>query len=132
MNLKRYLAALLPGVFLTVMLPAGVFASAALTEKMQADLRAFGIFIDEDMRLDHNITRAEFSAVVLRMLNVDTSWWGETEVPMNDVTPGDWFYDEVGFMLKMSLVDGYSKTEFGPNDDITYEQAIKTRILRTL
>ena len=45
--------------------------------------------------------------------------------PFVDVKKSDWFYDDVYKAVEMGLVDGKTKTEYKPNDNMTYAEAIK-------
>ncbi|MGM9550988.1 MAG: S-layer homology domain-containing protein [Clostridia bacterium] len=74
-------------------------------------------------RPDQNITRAEFSALVYRILGLEEAEDGV----LYDDTVGHW---AEGIIATMSLPEGYGMTRgygdgtFGPNDNITREQAV--------
>ena len=46
----------------------------------------------------------------------------KTVSSFEDVKSGDWFYDAINWAAENNIVNGYSDTEFGPNDPITREQ----------
>jgi len=69
---------------------------------------------------NRNITRAEFAALLVRALGIDTS--GATAQQFADVKPDRWYFQVVKGAARAGLVSGYSVTTFGPNDLITREQ----------
>lgn len=69
---------------------------------------------------DAPITRAEFMAVVNRA-------YGYTEmgpIPFTDVSPGDWYYDDVAIAYTAGYMKGTSETTASPNASLTREQAV--------
>ena len=70
---------------------------------------------------DRSITRAEFSAVVVRALGLQK---GTTESAFGDVSASDWFNGYVDTATAYSLITGYDSASYGPNDTITREQAM--------
>ncbi len=113
-------------VALTALLVLNVFSFgtyAKITDKMTADLNAYGILKDE--RFEDKITRAEFSAMIVRLLKIDTSSYPIEKSPFVDVNEDDWFYNEINIMKSIKIIDGYNSTEFRPFEDVTYEQAVK-------
>ena len=46
-------------------------------------------------------------------------------MPFTDVTPKDWFYDDVKTAYETYLIDGYTDTTYEPNKNLTYAQAVK-------
>ncbi len=74
-------------------------------------------------RPDDNITRAEFSAIVYRILGLTVASDG---VEYDD-TPGHWAEDIIATMSLpegYGMLRGYGDGNFGPNDEITREQAV--------
>lgn len=74
---------------------------------------------DGSFKPNANITRAEFVKLVNGLIDYDT----KGNVSFNDVKTGDWFYDVVSIANEIGYISGYSDTKFGPNDNITREQA---------
>lgn len=70
---------------------------------------------------DRSITRAEFAAIVVRALGLAQ---GTTESSFGDVSLTDWFNGFVDTATSYSLIAGYDKVSFAPNDTITREQAM--------
>ena len=47
------------------------------------------------------------------------------EFKFTDVNVSDWFYNDVKGAVEMGLINGKSETEYKPNDNLTYAEAIK-------
>lgn len=75
-----------------------------------------------------NITRAEFTKILVIVLALDTKLANGAN--FKDVRVNDWFYPYVNAANKAGLVTGYNN-EFRPNDNITREQMAVT-IVRAL
>lgn len=72
---------------------------------------------------DVNITRAEFTALITRLLG-----YGENDqytIPFTDVTKNDWYYNQIAIAYNNGLVNGKSIKEFEPNGNITRQEMIK-------
>nr|WP_231594289.1 S-layer homology domain-containing protein [Paenibacillus algorifonticola] len=69
-------------------------------------------------------TRAEFTAMLVRALNLDTGAAGttSTEQKFDDVSPDNWFYDEVDAAVAAGLIQGKEAQTFAPNEALTREQ----------
>lgn len=68
---------------------------------------------------DNTMTRAEFSAIVVRALGLPQT----AGVPFADVPDDAWFADAVGTAQAYGIVTGVSDTAFDPYGTITREQA---------
>ena len=71
---------------------------------------------------DRDITRAEFSAIIVRALGLMHPRTGKTS--FSDVSKNDWYYDAVSIAYEYGIISGYGNGIFGPNDKITHEQAM--------
>ena len=49
----------------------------------------------------------------------------EIRSSFTDVAETNWFYDDVLFAVKLGLVNGKSETEYKPDDNLTYAEAVK-------
>jgi hypothetical protein len=47
------------------------------------------------------------------------------EFKFTDVKESDWFYNDVKNAVEMGLINGKSETEYKPEDNLTYAEAIK-------
>lgn len=83
---------------------------------------------DGTCRPDNPVSRAEFTALLVRVLGLQEI---TGEVTFTDVQPGDWHYRVIATAVHNSLVKGYSKSQFGPDDPVAREQvvALVTRVL---
>ncbi|MNJ48725.1 Endo-1,4-beta-xylanase A precursor [compost metagenome] len=91
---------------------------AAQTIKiMSAMLIANGVS-DTQFAPDRSITRAEFAALIVRVLGLDA----EGASPFADVTAGDWFASSVAAAYQAGIVNGRTETAFAPNQTISREE----------
>ncbi|MDA3845905.1 MAG: S-layer homology domain-containing protein [Vallitaleaceae bacterium] len=70
---------------------------------------------------DRDITRAEFTTIVIRALGLDA---GIGENKFSDVDSNDWYCDYIETAISYGIIKGYGDGTFGPNDKITREQAM--------
>lgn len=69
-----------------------------------------------------NVTRAEATAMIMRLLGLDT--YADYEVSFEDVSRDDWYYNVVANANKCGLVLGDSEKTFAPNRDVTREEIV--------
>lgn len=74
------------------------------------------------------VTRAEFSAFLVKILNLDTS--SVNNPNFKDVDTNAWYYKSVAALANMGLVKGYEDGTFQPNKKITRAEiaALLTRV----
>lgn len=65
-----------------------------------------------------NVTRAEFTAMLVRALNLNAS----SQVTFNDVSENAWYYDAVSAAKAYGIVNGRSASVFDPNAKISREE----------
>lgn len=70
-----------------------------------------------------NITRAEFAALISRMLKYNEDTQGN--LTFSDVKTDNWFYKSVLTVCMNGLINGKSATSFDPNGNITREEMSK-------
>ena len=81
---------------------------------------------DGTFRPEATITRAEFCAVVNRMLNLQDAVASNTEPSkFSDVPSDHWAKADINVAYTMGIIKGYGDGRFGPDDYVTYEQVIK-------
>jgi hypothetical protein len=68
-----------------------------------------------------DITRAEFSAIVVRALGLKPEMGDK---PFDDVSSTDWYAPYVETAYRYNIISGYGDGKFGPMDMITREQAM--------
>jgi len=86
--------------------------------------KAEGIFAPEA-----SITRAEFAAIVTRMLKYEAS--DSIAIPFEDVHKSSWYYKAVAAAYQNGLVNGKSSKTFDPDGKIT-RQEVATIIAKVL
>lgn len=75
---------------------------------------------DQTDKPDAPLTRAEFMAIINRAYGYREMG----EMPFEDVSEGDWFYDDVAIAYNAGYMKGTSKTTASPNAHLTREQAV--------
>ena len=86
---------------------------------------------DGTFKPENNITRAEFVAIMNRALGIDSLVSGTTaEAPFVDVPGSHWAAGDIKYASDNGMVAGYGEGYFGPEDNVTYEQALKIKIGR--
>ncbi|WP_141502124.1 S-layer homology domain-containing protein [Paenibacillus luteus] len=68
---------------------------------------------------DKPITRAEFTAILVRSLGWSTL---STDAGFSDVSKGDWFAAPIAAAVEAGIIEGFSDGSFKPNERITREQ----------
>jgi len=77
---------------------------------------------------DGSITRAEFAAMVIRALELDSvesagvSIAEDSELSYSDVNPTDWYYSVIQSAAKQGIVKGYPDGTFLPNIQISRQE----------
>lgn len=77
---------------------------------------------------DRNITRAEFAALVVRSLGLNTD---ATSTTFTDVKSSDWYAGAVAAAVGAKIINGYEDGSFNANAQITREE-LATMVVRAL
>ena len=83
---------------------------------------------DDKFDPDRNITRSEFTALIVRLLDLEED---STASNFKDVDPTAWYAGAIGAAVKAGLVAGFEDGTFRPNEIITREQ-MAAMIIRVL
>ncbi len=135
---RRILSTLMLIVFVVVSL--AVPTTAAVFTDIENDsstleavtvLNKLGVingYEDNTFRPTNNVTRAEFTAMLLRTRNLGSV--GSTSLenpPFPDVTDPSvsWAIGNIRTARDMKIINGYDDGTFKPNNTVTYEEAIK-------
>ena len=126
---------------LTLVLSCGISAMAVSFSDVPANneyseaidvLSDFGIILGDagssTFRPDAEISRAEFSVIVTRILAVSNLKADMNNLPFTDVTPescDEWILNATKVAYDMGIVSGYGDGNFGPYNPVTYEQVVK-------
>jgi len=81
---------------------------------------------DGSFRTDNPITRTEFTAVAARIAGqADSAYPGMYDGRFSDVTPDFWGAGYIALAANMGIINGYTDGTFLPNNNVTYNEAIK-------
>lgn len=78
---------------------------------------------DGTFKPENTVTRAEFVTMLLRLMNDSTSVMTTTE--FTDVPESHFANGYIGYAVSRGLCNGYGGGLFGPDDTVTYAQAVK-------
>ena len=131
-NLSKVLAVVLSFMLVFTTVGAASYTDVAADAKygeavsVLSSLSILKGYEDGTFKPDGDITRAEFAAVVCRLLGLEeTANGAKGQQVFNDV-PGDhWASGYVALASQQGIVNGYGDGNFGPEDKVLYEQAIK-------
>ena len=105
-----------------------VAADASYNEAVEV-MSALGLlkgYEDGTFGPDKTITRAEFAAVIVRALGMEDAAAGAAvNTIFTDVTASHWGSGYVQVANQQGIIAGYGDGTFGPDDEVTYEQAVK-------
>jgi hypothetical protein len=137
--LKKFL--LLVGILFVSVLPS--FASAA--EKTELDYKpidmkehwaydSLSTFVNSDLlngyrvdgevyiKPDASITRAEFTAILVRVLGLENRTINTAKASFSDVKEGTWYYKSIMIARDYGIVSGMTDTTFEPNTLLQRDQ----------
>ncbi|MBR5505741.1 MAG: S-layer homology domain-containing protein, partial [Clostridia bacterium] len=112
--------------------PALAFSDTDGTEYEQAvyvlsELDIVGGYEDKTFRPAEGISRAEFAAMVVRML--DTSIYSiSEEVVFKDVSKKHWAFEYVNAGYSIGYFSGYGDGTFNPEEKISFNEIVKTMV----
>lgn len=132
-NLKRTLAVVIAlTMVMSTVAFAAVFsdvedtASYAEAVELGVAINLFTGYEDGSFKPAGDITRAEFSAVIVRMLGQEAQASGAAgSTKFTDVPSTHWAAGYVNICTNTGIINGYGDGRFGPEDNVTYEQAVK-------
>lgn len=124
--------------FLSLLLAVLMIASAALTasassadtkansEALQllVDLGIFGGYDDGSLKPDNLVERDEMAKIIFVLYTKFTEA-GAGVVSFNDVAADNWAAGYISWCSSKGIVGGYGDGNFGPDDNVTYDQALK-------
>lgn len=96
------------------------------------DLGIIEGYDDGTFRAGENITRAEFTKVIVCMMDKETEAKTLTAAPaFSDVENGYWASTYINYAVSQDILSGYSDGSFGPVKNISFAEAL-TVLLRTI
>lgn len=134
-NLKKTLAVVLAFAMVLSMGAISTFAAYSDVEDGTAVSEAVTVlsnlsilegFEDGTFRPEETVTRAQMAAIICRMLGYETqAQSSEGTTVFTDVAGDHWASGYVNVTQAQGIINGYGDGNFGPEDKVTYEQAIK-------
>ena len=85
---------------------------------------------DGSYHLANSITRAEFSALLMRAIQANDTTTTSQPLPFTD-TKGHWAEDSIGAAYNLGIIKGVSATEFAPESPVTHDQ-MATMVVRAI
>lgn len=138
--MKKVLSIVLSLVMVLCMMPVMAFAGSTPTyndiagEKCEASvelLTELGVvngYEDGSYKPAQTVTRAEMAKLIVTALGLNPTA-GTTS--FTDMANAQWAIPCVGYAESLGIINGYGNGKFGPNNQVTYDQAI-TMIVRAL
>lgn len=134
---KRFIGLFLAIIMIFAALPAGAAFSDVTEDLSQWDavqvLSGLGLIAGYDeggktlFKPEGQITRAEFTAMLTRALKL-AEIGAIATTPFEDVAADHWASANIRIAYDMGIIAGYDAKTFGPEDNVTYEQAIKMMV----
>ena len=130
---KRLLACILAAALMIGAAPA-VFAetvneNCSGSMLLMKDLGVIYGYEDGTLRPDSNITRMEFVTMVLRLLGYHSpEKLLDEESVFSDVTEELWGAANINLSYRLGIIDGHGDGKFGPEENVTVNQAIKVLV----
>ena len=130
--IKKLTALFLTVLFAVQLTPAFAFSDVEGTDYEQAvnvlsELDIIGGYEDKTFRPEEGITRAEFAAMVVRLL--DTSVYNIPEgVVFNDVGKKHWAFEYVNAGFHIGYFSGYGDGIFAPDENVSFSEIVKTMV----
>lgn len=118
-------------ILLSIAMAFSIFASVAMgaeanlsVEAKYEALKEAGIFTgdgaDQAANLDHNMTRAQFTAVLVRAFQLTED--AAASSVYTDLDGAGWAAGYIGAVTKAGLMNGRSATDFAPSADVTLQE----------
>jgi len=108
-------------------------SAISVDPKKQFDIVSLGIMEGDEngeLHLEDALTRAEFAAVITRLLRYENLVDSFSGVPgkFTDVSQDAWYAGYVNLMHGMGIMNGVAENAYAPQQEVTYEQTIKTLV----
>ena len=99
----------------------GTYVSEAVTVLSNLDI--LNGYEDGTFKPEATITRAEKAKILCEALGY--YGMGSDKTPFDDVEPKHWAAGYINTAASLGIINGYGNGKFGPEDTVTYEQAVK-------
>ncbi|MBQ8764900.1 MAG: S-layer homology domain-containing protein, partial [Clostridia bacterium] len=132
-NLKKTLAVVLAfAMILSMGFSAFAYTDVTAGTKVAeavgilSNLNIFTGFEDGTFKPNDTVTRAQMAAIICRTLGYEDQAVASTGTTnFYDVAASHWASGYINVAESLQIVNGYGNGAFGPEDQVTYEQAIK-------
>lgn len=78
-----------------------------------------------DLNLDQKVNRAEFAAIIARVLGMEDIQLQNADSVFTDVSPLHWASTYINLLANMKIVNGVGANKFEPSSFVKYQEAIK-------
>lgn len=138
--MKRFLCFVISFVIVLSVMPTAMagYIDTSVTDSYHnsalrlQDLGIISGYDDGTFRAQNNITRAEFTKIVVCMMDKEKEAKTFTQAPLfSDVERGNWATCYINYAISQDILSGYSDGTFGPDKNISYAEAL-TVLLRTI
>lgn len=99
----------------------GTYVSEAVT--VLSNLGILDGYEDGSFKPEATVTRAEMAKIVCETLGYDSM--GTSKTLFDDVSSKHWAGGYISTAYGLGIINGYGDGKFGPEDTVTYEQAVK-------
>lgn len=127
--MKRIVAMVMAAVMLFA---AAHVCAAGENNKAAFELQSLGILIegeDGDFALSREVTRAEFAAMIVRTLDMESAVQSMAYEPRyRDVPQSEWFAGYVNLLSQLGMVTGSGNGLFQPLDTVSLSEAAKIMV----
>ena len=133
-NLKKTLAVVLAFAMILSMGAISTFAYTDVAEgtivseavDILSGLNILTGFEDGTFRPDETVTRAQMAAIICRTLGYEDQAQSSMGTTIfNDVAADHWASGYINVAQAQQIINGYGDGNYGPEDKVTYEQAVK-------
>ena len=121
-------------VIICVLIPANtVFAENNVLEGKTFEeavrvLDALGVISDNELNVDANVTRAEFTVMLCEILGYDDALYGTYTDLFLDVANDHYAINSIGLLSELGIVNGFENGRFYPDEPIVFEHAVKMTV----
>jgi len=137
MKIKRLIATALAAAMIFGLVSVGLAAGSTLPDveghefeeeiRTLAGLKVIEGYPDGEFKADNKLTRAEFTALIIRLLGLEgmaEGMAGET-VPFADVAGTHWASGHILIAEALGIVNGYPDGTFKPENDVSHAESVK-------
>jgi hypothetical protein len=105
-----------------------IYAIQASSDDIEETVKALNImsgYTDGSMHLDNNLTRAQFSKIIINASKYKNSVSSKSTIsPFKDVPYSNWAAPYINVAVSNGLINGYPNASFKPDKNVTLEEAV--------